>query len=137
MGKKQIYMTEYDHKRLAGIIRSYRDSGNKKRHLQALETELERAVIVPASLIPQSLVTMNSTVRFTDLESGKQNQYTLVFPGQADAGVNRISILAPIGAALIGENEGSEVEYEAPGGIMKLRVEHVVYQPEAEGAAIL
>ena len=136
MKQKQIFMTEDDHKRLAGIVRAMKASSRKAGHLAALERELERASVVPSHMIPGYAVTMNSRVRFTDLSTGELNECTLVFPGSADAAENRISILAPIGAALIGETQGSEVEYEAPGGIMRLRVEQVVFQPEAEDSVV-
>ncbi len=135
MAKKQIYMTDFDFKRLRGILQSLKESGRVRgSSLDALEKELDRASVVPQSMIPEAVVTMNSTVRFTDLITGRKETYTLVFPGLADASKNTVSILAPLGAALIGEMEGSEVEYAAPGGSMRLRVDEVVYQPEKEGA---
>ncbi len=137
MRRKQIFMTEYDHKRLAGMVRAHKQAGKRAGHLTALERELERAAVVPIHLIPDYVVTMNSTVRYTDLASGREEECTLVFPGLTDPESKKISILAPIGAALIGETEGSVVEYEAPGGTMRIRVDNVVYQPEAEGALSL
>ncbi len=133
MRRKQIFMTEYDHKRLAGMVRAHKQAGKRASHLTALERELERASVVPIHMIPKYVVTMNSTVRYTDLSSNTIEECTLVFPGLTDPGSRKVSILAPIGAALIGETEGNIVEYEAPGGTMRIRVESVVYQPESEG----
>lgn len=133
MRRKQIFMTEDDHKRLAGIVRAYKQAGKKTGRVAALERELERASVVPAHMMPEHVVIMNSRVSYTDLDSGQKGVCTLVFPGLTDAESNRISILAPIGAALIGEAQGSAVEYEAPGGTMRIQVKRVVHQSEDEG----
>lgn len=76
---------------------------------------------------------MNSMVRLKDLDSGEEMTYTLVFPDMADISSKKISILAPIGTALIGYKVGDSIEWEVPAGIRKLKVEEIVYQPEAAG----
>ena len=76
---------------------------------------------------------MRSTVRLRDLDSGKEMIYSLVFPNEADVDEGRISILAPVGTAMIGYRIGDTIEWEVPSGLRRLRVEEVLYQPEASG----
>ena len=76
---------------------------------------------------------MNSSVRLKDLDTKKELTYTLVFPSDADAGQNRISVLAPIGTALIGYRVGDIITWEVPAGRRRLKVEKIIYQPEAAG----
>lgn len=76
---------------------------------------------------------MRSTVRLKDLESGKEMIYSLVFPDEADVEQGRISVLAPVGTAMIGYRGGDTIEWEVPSGLRRLKVEEVLYQPEASG----
>ena len=105
----------------------------KKEYLKKLEQELQRASIVKSEDIPNDVITMNSCVSLIDLESGEEMIVTLVFPEQADVLESRISILAPIGTAILGYRVGDTVEWEVPAGIVKLKVEKIIYQPEALG----
>lgn len=132
---RKIYVTEQDRERLLNLIESLRRSWRDQQHLDMLEHELDRAKIVPAGKIPDNVVTMNSRVRVTDLRTDKEMIYQVVFPRDADADKNMISVLAPIGTALLGYEVGSEVEWITPGGVRHLRVEAVEYQPEAAGVA--
>jgi len=79
---------------------------------------------------------MNSQVRIRDLEAGRVMVYTLVFPQDADASQGKISVLAPIGTALLGYRVGDMIECKVPAGVKRLRVEEVLYQPEAAGVTI-
>ena len=74
---------------------------------------------------------MNSTFRLKDLQTGEEAAYTLVFPGTADSSDRRISVLAPIGIAVLGYRVGDTVEWEVPAGLKQFKVERVLYQPEA------
>ena len=76
---------------------------------------------------------MNSKVRVTDLDTGESRVYTLVFPHDADYKEGRISILAPLGTALLGFQAGDVVEWRMPAGTRKLRIDEILYQPEAAG----
>ena len=76
---------------------------------------------------------MNSKIRIKNLDSGLEKIYTLVFPHSANINENRISILAPIGTALIGYEVGDTIEWPVPGGVTKFKVEEILYQPEASG----
>ncbi|MBA7597315.1 Regulator of nucleoside diphosphate kinase [subsurface metagenome] len=104
-----------------------------KNYLKELEKELNRGKIVEPEDIPKDVITMNSMVRLKDLDSGEEMTYTLVFPGIADISKNKISILAPIGTALIGYRVGDIIEWEVPAGLRKLKVEEILYQPETAG----
>ena len=76
---------------------------------------------------------MNSSFKLRDLDTGGVMTYKLVFPADADFAEGRISILAPIGTAMIGEKVGNAVEWYVPAGTRRLRVEEILYQPEAAG----
>lgn len=108
-----------------------------------LETELARANVVSPSAVPPTIVTMNSTVKFA-IESkqlaAKQNEFelTLVYPKDMDASGKKISILAPVGSALLGLSQGDEIEWPKPGGgLLKVTIKEIVYQPEREGEFLL
>lgn len=98
-----------------------------------LQMELDRAEVVEPQNVPPDVVTMNSKVRFA-LESGEEFCLTLVYPKDIDGNAERISILAPVGSALLGLSAGEHIEWPRPGGgIMKVRLVEVVYQPERIG----
>lgn len=104
-------------------------------HIQALDQELEKAIIVDEAEIPCDVVTMNSRVRVRDLATREEFVWAIVFPQAASAKRNRVSVLAPIGTALIGYRAGDTVELQMPSGTRRLRIVEVEYQPEAAGAA--
>ena len=132
--KRSIYITEADMNRLQRLIETGSVFGHRdKKHLMELEDELSRARVVPSKSIPGDIITMNSKVRLRDLDSGQEIVYSLVFPGDANVSENKISVLAPIGTALIGYGVGDTIEWKVPGGLKRLRVEEVVYQPERAG----
>lgn len=99
-----------------------------------LENELARAEIVEPEDIPSTVVTMNSTVRFRVESSSEEFTLTLVYPKDMDSGSGKISILAPVGSALLGLSQGDEIEWPKPGGgVLRVRIEEIVYQPERSG----
>jgi regulator of nucleoside diphosphate kinase len=104
-----------------------RDQG----HVEELERELEQAEVVAAEDVPPDAVTMHSTVSVRDLDTDARAIYTIVFPAEADIATNRISVLAPVGTALIGYRTGDVIEWATPGGTRRLRIEAVLFQPEA------
>lgn len=102
--------------------------------IDALREELDRAEVVEPSEVPATLVTMNSTVRFRELSSGKEFCRTLVYPGGGDASADTVSIFAPVGSALLGLSEGDEIDWPKPGGgELRVRILSVLYQPERAG----
>jgi regulator of nucleoside diphosphate kinase len=102
-------------------------------YLDRLDGELERAEVVNPIDIPKDVVTMRSTVRLKDLDNGKEMVYSLVFPNEADIDEGKISVLAPVGTAMIGYRVGDVIEWEVPSGLRRLKVEEIIYQPEASG----
>ncbi|HAR97056.1 MAG TPA: nucleoside diphosphate kinase regulator [Deltaproteobacteria bacterium] len=134
MATRDIYITNHDMKRLQKLIEVMSDRDRKsKPYIDKLEEELDRAHVMESSQIPPDVITMNSKVRLQDLDSGEEVIYALVFPGRANAAENAISILAPIGTALLGYREGDEMEWEVPAGKRRLKVLEVMYQPERAG----
>lgn len=108
------------------------DAAQGKSQLAAdlLLQELDRAETVERSAIPADVVTMHSRVEFVDERSGEKHEVELVYPGEADSGLKRISVLTPIGAGLIGMRTGATIEWpDRAGTVRSLRVEQV-RQPE-------
>ena len=129
-----IYITELDYNRLNGLIDRTRESnGVDREYLKKLESELERAEVVDSKDIPADVITMRSKVRLKDLVSGESNTYSLVFPTEADFAEGKISVLAPIGTAILGYRRGDTIEWPVPSGLRRLKVEEVLYQPESAG----
>ena len=126
-------MTKLDLERLEGLLAKQRNIPGSGAYLAKLQGELQKAEIVDAKDIPADVVTMRSRVELTDLDTGKMEVYTLVFPEEADTTQGKISVLAPIGTAVLGYRLGDEFEWEVPAGVRRLRVSKVLYQPEAEG----
>lgn len=133
--KGKIYISEFDLNRLKGLIKFGQERWDKSvlQYLTELEEELERANIVKPEEIPTDVITMNSTFRLRDMDSEEDFVYTLVFPARADSAAGKISILAPLGTAVLGYRVGDTVEWEAPAGRKRLKVKKIVYQPEANG----
>ena len=101
--------------------------------IEALQTELDRANVVDPEEVPPGLVTMNSTVVFVDEASSARHQLTLVYPGP-DNPPDAVSVLAPVGSALLGLSVGQSISWQVPGGReVRLRVLEVLDQPEASG----
>jgi regulator of nucleoside diphosphate kinase len=129
-----IYITEPDYHRLSALIETTRErNGVDIEYLNKLEAELDRAEIVDPKDISENVITMRSKVRLKDLVSGEANTYSLVFPTEADFREGKISVLAPIGTAILGYKLGDVIEWPVPSGLRRLKVDQVLYQPEAAG----
>ena len=128
----RIYITDTDSQRLRTLIAGLRGAKSRVEHLDMLEQELDRAEVVAPESIPRDVVTMNSEVRMQDLDSGAIQRYKLVFPGQFRWDFS-VSVLAPIGTAMLGYRVGDVIEWPVPRGIRRLKVQEVTYQPEAAG----
>ena len=134
MAARTIYVTKFDMDRLTELIDGLRGVPKANQaNLDLLEKELYRAVLVEPQEIPCDTVTMNSRVSVTDVASGEKATYTLVFPSAANIATGKLSILAPLGTALLGYRTGEVVEWPVPSGHRKLRIDEIVYQPEAAG----
>jgi regulator of nucleoside diphosphate kinase len=102
--------------------------------LDELRSELGRAELREPADMPGDVITMNSTARFVDEANGEEREMTLVYPRDADGTPGRVSILAPVGSALIGLRVGQTIDWQVPGGrTLRLRVLSIRYQPEAAG----
>ncbi len=131
--KDRLFITEADFERLQHLIEGLRTAGSSDmKCVNMLQGELDRAEVVEPNEIPPDVVTMNSEVRLKDLDSGETKVYRLVFPTQART-ENSISILAPIGTAMLGYKVGDVIEWPVPKGRRRLKVLKVLFQPEAAG----
>ena len=128
-----IHITRFDKSRLTQLLESLDSSAGIREEIEDLEQELARGTEVDSHEVAPDVVTMNSTVRVTDLDTAGTHVYTIVFPADADFERGRISILSPIGTALLGYRAGDEVTWETPRGTRRLRIEALIYQPEAAG----
>ncbi|MBS1115809.1 MAG: GreA/GreB family elongation factor [candidate division NC10 bacterium] len=134
MHERRLFVTDTDRDRLEKLLLGTRQwSSRDKAHLQALEEELDKAHTVESREIPGDVVTMRSQVRVRDMKSGAEMDISVVFPSEADSEQGKISVLAPIGTALLGYRVGDVVEWKVPGGLRRLKVERILYQPEAAG----
>ncbi len=125
-----IYITKNDHKKLVDLINKKRDHNDSDKNLLM---ELNRAVIVEPQDVPGDVITMNSLVVFRDIESKEDLEYWLVFPDDADINQKKISVLSPIGCALLGYTIGETISVTTPKGEKKIKVEKILHQPESHG----
>ena len=138
MRKRTIYITANDMDQLRKLLDDEKERhgyGNGRgEHLKGLEAELRRSTRVADQNVPRDVITMHSTARLIDLESGEELIYTLVFPHEADIRQGKISVLAPIGTAMLGYRVGAVFEWPVPDGLRRLQIKGLLYQPEAAGA---
>ncbi len=133
MKKQAIIMSAADHENLRCVVAAAGHLSKRGlEELAALECELTRAQIVPPGDVPADVITMNSRAELVDLETAERMEFTLVYPADADIDAGKISILAPLGAAMIGYRVGDEFKWFVPYGERRLRVTAVRFQPEAE-----
>jgi regulator of nucleoside diphosphate kinase len=134
METRDIYITEYDMARLKELVNvgiSFKE--RDRDHLESLRNELDRAHVVEPVAIPHDIVTMNSQVRIEDMDTGDENVYTLVYPSDAQIAEKKVSVLAPIGTAMLGCRIGDTVDWSVPAGTRTVRIKEIPYQPEAAG----
>lgn len=130
--KPNIVVSSRDLDRLEALLDSLPDNAFPGK--SSLQAELDRADIVEPEEIPPSVVTMNSTIRFGIASSGEEFRMSLVYPKDVTGAEDRISILAPVGSALLGLSVGDEIEWPRPGGgTIKVKILEIVYQPESAG----
>jgi regulator of nucleoside diphosphate kinase len=135
---RRVFITDADRSRLLKFISREREfGGGNNENLEDLEQEIERACISAPQDMPRNVVTMHSKVQLRDLDSGEDVIYTLVYPAEADLSEGRISVLAPVGTAILGYGVGDVVEWTVPGGTVRYRVERILFQPEAAGRLFL
>ena len=130
--RPEITITSLDAVRLYNLIESL--PKNSIAGQAELEAELARANVVAPDEVPPTTVTMNSTVKFIIESTNHEFELTLVYPKDLDSSGQKISILAPIGSALLGLSVGDEIEWPKPGGgALKVKLKEVLYQPERAG----
>lgn len=127
---RKIYITEPDKQKLQKLIDGRIHDDVNKKYIMELESELRRAETVSLGEIPSNVITMNSKALL--LVDGIEEEVSLVYPDEAEVAGNRISVLSPIGTAILGYAEGDALEWNVPEGITKVEVIKVLYQPEAE-----
>ena len=134
MKTRTIAVTSKDLERLRELIRHSRKSRTEDReYLLALEQELSHAEVVEPGAIPPDVITMNSTVLVRADGSRRAQTWTIVYPEDADMDEDRISVLAPLGTALLGYRTGDTVEWDVPAGRRRYHIVKIMRQPEAAG----
>lgn len=130
-----IYLTQADLDRLFDLVETYGVGANAAR-VKQLERELVRAVVVPRDEIPSDIVTMNSRVEFEDETTGERREITLVYPKQADIDRNKVSVLVPVGAALLGVRIGQSIDWDMPSGAKhRFKVVAIPFQGDPSDAS--
>jgi regulator of nucleoside diphosphate kinase len=134
MHEKTSIITTDDMERLRDLIRAAKSPGWPPRpDIRRLELELDRAEVVSSTDLPRTVMTMRSQVRLVDFSTHEERIVTLDYPQDADRWPGRLSILTPLGTRLLGSSVGDVVAVNMPGGIGRLQVEEILYQPEAAG----
>ncbi len=130
----KLIVNRLDYARIKKCIndaRQFQSIGSEEA--EKLMKELDSAEIVEPEAIPSNVVTMNSIVKLSFLNTNKTIQFQIVYPNQASIKENKISIFSPIATALIGYKVGDEIEWIVPAGLTKIRIDEIIYQPEAAG----
>jgi regulator of nucleoside diphosphate kinase len=130
----KIVVTKIDYERLKRVIKLA--TGDKKidpKNLLFLSNEIERAEKIDSKTIAPNFVTMHSQIEVKDLDTGKLMMLSLVYPEKADFKKGLISVLSPLGCALLGYKAGDTISFEVPAGKKQMKIEKVIYQPEAAG----
>jgi regulator of nucleoside diphosphate kinase len=133
-----ITVTQLDFSRLTKLIQVLRDNKSvDSEYLKFLGMELQKALKIDSKLITPDFVTMNSVLNVVFSDTGKSMELRLVYPKHANFSKGLISVLSPLGCALLGYKAGDTVTFKAPKGEQKVRIEKVIYQPEANGVDLL
>ncbi|MHB8708071.1 MAG: nucleoside diphosphate kinase regulator [Desulfuromonadales bacterium] len=134
MSEKTTYMTEFDIYRLEAFLEAAKKSYRFDRNvLESLQEEIEQSRIVNSRQIPPDVVTINSRIRLCDLDADQEMILTLVLPAAANFAEGRLSVASPIGTAILGYAAGDTIEWNVPSGTKRIRIEEILYQPEAAG----
>jgi regulator of nucleoside diphosphate kinase len=133
MESTQVLISGVDFERLSDVVESPRYRAKTRAPLADLRQGLGRGTVIAPTDVPADIVTMRSRVRVRDLQTRTAEVYTLVYPEEADFSLGKVSVLAPLGSALLGARAGSVIKVDAPAGVRRVKVERVLYQPEAAG----
>lgn len=116
---KELVILDTDAKQLKPLLQSRNQYGIDLRE------EINKAQIVTRSDLPDDVIIMNSIIGIRDIDTGETYEYQLVYPHEADIDTSKISVLAPIGTALIGYRKGDAIEWKVPGGVSRLTITSV------------
>lgn len=131
---KQITITELDFARLSKLTLSEKKlQAIEVRNLPFLTEEINRAAKVESKAIAPDYVTMNSKVEVLDPDTKKVMTFQLVYPEEANLKNGKISVLSPMGSALLGYKAGDTISFNVPKGIKKMEIKSILYQPESQG----
>lgn len=131
LSKPDIVVSSTDYTRLSAML----DNLPQNETTDLLTAELERASILDTEQMPPNVVMMHTTVKFTVLSTGRESTYTLAYPREINAGGDKLSVLTPVGSALIGLSVGQEIEWPLPGGkAARIRIDKVLRQPDISKA---
>lgn len=131
MHATNVVITKRDFERLNDLVQS--PDSRFYGPMTGLENGLRQSRIIAPTKVANDVVTMNSKVEVRDLDSRQRETHTLVYPADADIEEGRLSVLAPLGAVLLGAKARQIVKCTTPRGIRRLMIERVLYQPEAAG----
>jgi regulator of nucleoside diphosphate kinase len=131
MNHPNIYLSASDHRLLSQLLAAI---GTKHGSSDRLRMELTRAIVLDPAAVPTNAVGLYSCVDVADLDTGERESYVLTLPAAADPELQRISVLAPVGTALLGYREGDEVEWPTPGGLRRLKLLRVIRDARARVA---
>jgi len=134
MDGNKLFVTKQDYERLCRYIsEAGRGAGADADELRELAEELSGRQVVDQLEVDASVVTMHSRVRLMDIHTKASLVVTLVFPEDADLDLGKLSVLTPIGTAILGRSEGDVVEWRSPARLRRLLIKEVCYQPESAG----
>ena len=129
--KRRIIMTEKDREKLQDLINEILlTEVDGVRHVRALDAEMSLAKVLPSGKVPPDVITMHTEVVLS-VGDAEDEAYKLVYPDEADLSSNRISVMSPIGTAILGYREGDVIDWEVPDGHVAIHVKRITYQPEA------
>lgn len=132
--KGEIIITAHDYTKLCEMLSMVREQKTiELKNIEVLGSEIKRARKVDPRTIVSDVVTMNSEIEVVDMDTNKPMRITLVYPEMANIRESRVSVLSPLGSALLGYKTGDTITFEVPKGTKKIRIDKIIYQPEASG----
>lgn len=133
MNGASLVVNRMDYSRLAELLQTAYIGARDRPYLQALKEELAGSRRIPPGRVPKGVVTMRSRVRVRELDNDEVETFTLVYPEEANLDEGKLSVLCPLGSAVFGARVGDVVTRRVPGGVLSVRIEEILYQPEAAG----
>lgn len=127
-------LTELDHVRLLNLLRRDARGEGLPQQVRVIEDVLEASALVPSREVGPDVVTMYSRVLLQDTQTGQRNTLTLCYPADAEPAVGFVSVLSPVGSAMLGLRVGSIARWSTPAGDeMAAEIQAILFQPESSG----